>query len=96
MQAFFGQHYVTTDSYTSIHTHTHTHTLTSCFEFLYAHVDHHGSLGVVGFDQRGEVTAVHLLDVSQVWLAVVGNDFGALLMDVQATVWQREADYQSV
>lgn len=77
----FYQHYIISDS------HTHRQTwLTSCFEFLYAHVDHHGSLGVVGFDQRGEVAAVHLLDVPQVWLAVVGHDFGALLVDVQAAV----------
>lgn len=56
--------------------------LTSSLQFLYAHVHHHGSLGVVGFDQCGEVTAVNLLDVSQVWLAVIGHDFGALFVHV--------------
>lgn len=89
LKCFFCQHYAITDS----HTHTEIYRtdsrcflLTSRLEFLYAHVDHHGSLGVVGFDQRGEVAAVHLLDVSQVRLAVVRDDFGALLVDVQATV----------
>lgn len=67
--------------------------LTSSLEFLYAHVDHHGSLGVVGFDQRCEVAAVHLLDMTEVRLAVVRDDFGALLVDVQATVWHRKTDY---
>lgn len=80
----FGQHYITTDSHT--HTQSRFLSLTSSLEFLYAHVDHHRSLGVVGFDQRGEVTAVHLLDVPQVRLAVVRHDFGALLMDVQPTI----------
>lgn len=60
--------------------------LTSGLNFLYTHVNHHGPLGVVGFDQRCQVTAVHLLDVPKVWLAVVGYDFGALLMDVQPTI----------
>ena len=54
-----------------------------------AHVDHHGPLGVVRSHQRGQVAAVHLLDVPQVRLAVVRHHFGALLVDVQPTVWQR-------
>lgn len=73
----------------------HTHicalavSLTSSLDFLYAHINHHGPLGVVGFHQRGQVAAVHLLDVPQVGLAVVGHHFGALLVDVEPTVWQR-------
>ena len=72
-----------------------TQCFTSRLDFLYAHVDHHGPLGVVGFDQRGQVAAVHLLDVPQVRLAVVRHDFGALLMDIQPTVWQRKTEYKS-
>lgn len=60
--------------------------LTSGLDLLYAHVHHHGPLGVVGFDQRGQVAAVHLLDVPQVRLAVVGHHLGALLVDVQPAV----------
>lgn len=60
--------------------------LTSSLQLLYAHVHHHGSLGVVGFDQCGEVTAVHLLDVPQIWLAVIGHNFGALFVHVQTTI----------
>lgn len=75
------------------HTHVYKYTLavslTSSLNFLYAHINHHGPLGVVGFDQRGQVAAVHLLDVPQVRLAVVWHHFGALLVDVQPTVWQR-------
>lgn len=85
---FFWQHCIITDSHT--HLHSGLLWLTSSLKFLNAHVDHHGSLGVVCFDQRGEVAAVHLLDMPQVWLAVVRHDFGALLMDVQPTVWQRK------
>ena len=71
------------------HTHRmHARALTSGLDFLYAHIDHHGPLGVVGFDQRGQVAAVHLLDVPQVRLTVVGHHFGALLMDIQPAVWR--------
>lgn len=40
----FCQHYIISDS----DTHTHSPSLTSSLDFLYAHVDHHGPLGVVG------------------------------------------------
>lgn len=60
--------------------------LTSRLNLLYAHVHHHGSLGVVSFHQSCELTAVYFLDVFQVWHAVVGYHSGALLVDVQATI----------
>lgn len=77
---FFGQHYIITDSLTF--TLLLSLSLTSGLDFLYAHVDHHRSLGVVGFDQCGQVTAVHLLYVPQVRLAVVRHHLWALLVDV--------------
>lgn len=59
---------------------------TSQLYLLDAHVHHHGTRGVVGLDQRGQVTAEHFFDPAQVRLAVTGNQFGALFVYIQATV----------
>lgn len=61
-------------------------TRTSGLDLPYAHVHHHGPRRVVGVDQRGEVAAVDLADVSQAGSAVVGHQRGALPVDVQAAV----------
>lgn len=54
--------------------------------FSNAHVQDHRSWCIVSFNQRCEVTAENLLDAPQVWLAVAGHQFWALLMHVQSTV----------
>lgn len=59
---------------------------TSQLYFLNAHVHHHGTRGVVSFDKSGEVTAEHFFNPAQVRLAVTGNQFGALFVDIQPTV----------
>lgn len=59
---------------------------TSRLDLPYAHVHHHGPRRVVGVDQRGQVAAVDLADVSQVGFAVVGHQRRALPVDVQAAV----------
>lgn len=41
------------------------------------------------FDERGQVAAVHLLHVLQVWLTVVGDHLGALLVNIQPTICKR-------
>lgn len=43
----------------------------------------------MGFHQRGQITAVDSLYPLEVRLAVVGHILGALLMDVQPTVWKQ-------
>lgn len=43
----------------------------------------------MGFHQRGQITAVDSLYPLEVGLAVVGHILGALLMDVQPTVWKQ-------
>lgn len=63
---------------------------TSQFYLPDAHVHHHGSRGVVRFDQRGEIAAVDLLYPAQVWLAVAGNQFGALFVYIQAAIWEQK------
>ena len=60
--------------------------LTPGLYLLNAHIHHHGPFSVVDLDQRGEVTAVHLLHMLQVGLAVVGDHLGTLLVDIQAAV----------
>lgn len=69
--------------------------LTSWFNFPYAHVHYHGSLGVVSFHQSCELTAVYFLDVFQVWHAVAGYHSGALLVDVQTTIWMKRGRGES-
>lgn len=59
---------------------------TSGLDLPDAHVHHHGPRRVVGVDQRGQVAAVDLADVSQAGLAVVGHQGGALPVHVQAAV----------
>lgn len=59
---------------------------TSQLYFLNAHVHHHGTRGVVSFDQSGEVTAEHFFNPAQVRLAVAGHQFGALFVYIQPTV----------
>lgn len=67
----------------------HRKCLTSGFDLPDAHVHHHGPLGGVRFDERGQVAAVHLLHVLQVWLTVVGDHLGALLVNIQSTICKR-------
>lgn len=62
--------------------------ITSILYLLDAHVQDHGPWCIVGFNQRGEVTAENLLDAPQVWLAVAGHQLGALLMHIQTTVYK--------
>lgn len=62
------------------------HDITSGLYLSDAHVHNHGSWRIVSFNQRGEVTAEDLLDAPQVWLAVTGHQFRALLMNVESTV----------
>lgn len=40
----------------------------------------------MSFDERGEVTAEHLLDSAQVRLAVTRNQFGTLFVYIQPTI----------
>lgn len=61
--------------------------LTSRLNLLYAHVHHHGSLGIVGFYQCRKVTTVYFLDMLEVRLAVIWHHFGTLLVDIQTTIW---------
>lgn len=59
---------------------------TSRFNLSNAGIHNHWPLGIVGFHQCGEIAAVDSLYPLEVWLAVVGHVFGALLMYVQPTV----------
>lgn len=60
--------------------------LTSRFNFPDAHVHHHWPLSDMGFHERGQVTTVHLLDMFQVWLTVIWDHLGTLLMNIQTTI----------
>lgn len=44
----------------------------------------------MSFDKCGEVTAKHFLYPAQVWLAVAGNQFGALFVHIQPTVYTEQ------
>lgn len=68
----------------------HRKCLTSGLYLPDAHIHHHGPLGGVRFDERGQVTAVHLLHMLQVWLTVVGDHLGALLVNIQPTIYRRK------
>lgn len=61
--------------------------LTSRLNLLYAHVHHHGSLGMVGFYQGCKVTTVYFLDMLEVRLTVVWHHFGTLFVDIQTAIW---------
>lgn len=67
-------------------TNKNVHKLTSGLDLSYAHVHHHGSGCVIGLHQGREVTAVHLTNVSQVRLAVVGHLSRALFVNIHTTI----------
>ena len=60
--------------------------LTSRLDLPDAHVHHHGPLSDVRFHECCKVATVHLLDVFQVWLTVIWDHLGTLLMNIQTTI----------
>ena len=43
----------------------------------------------MSLDQGGEVTAEDFLYSAEVWLAVTGNQFRALLVYIESTIWSQ-------
>ena len=63
--------------------------LTSGLDLPDAHVYNHWSLGDVSFHECCQVAAVHLLHVLQVWLTVIGDHLGTLLVNIQSKISER-------
>lgn len=71
----------------------HWNCLTSGFNLPDTHVHYHRPLGNVSFHERCKVATVHLLDMFQVWLTVIRDHLGALLMNIQTTIWKKKMRY---